>query len=586
MVIGVRLPATSRATRCHLSATGAREAPGVTKIGLWGGFVSLSRRTILLSGAAIGAAGAVTGLPAAAGAAAGRPLAYPFTLGVASGDPDHEGFVLWTRLAPQPLAEDGLGGMPDRDVPVHWELAADERFRHVVRRGIAVARARSAHSVHVELAGLLAGREYFYRFRAERHVSPTGRTRTAPAPWTMPAALAMGFASCSQYEHGYFTAYRRLAETEPELILHLGDYQYEYAPDTYNVPGGNPRDHEGPETRTLANYRQRHAQYKTDPDLQAAHAVAPWAVVFDDHEVENNWADEVPEAPDPEFPARRAAAFQAYYENMPLRRTSIPRGIDMQLYRRVRWGRLATFHMLDTRQYRDDQACGDGYRDCAAASDPARSITGAAQEAWLLDGFRRSDAQWDILGQQVFFAQRDNNSGPLTVTSMDAWDGYVASRDRITRGWLAAGVRNPVVLTGDVHAHWASDLKLDYADPTSRTVGTELVCSSITSTGDGADSASGSHPWFAFNPHLRFQNNLRGYVRTTITPGQLTADFDVLPYVSRPDAPAYTRASFVIEDRVPGLHQTADNPLPSALRGGAPSVDPGQQTVDQETVRP
>lgn len=557
--------------------------------------MALSRRTILMSGAALGAAGAV-GLPAAAGAepAAGpapstgtRRLAYPFTLGVASGDPDHEGFVLWTRLAPRPLAGDGLGGMPDRVVPVRWELAADERFRHVVRRGVAWARPGSAHSVHVELDGLLPGREYFYRFRAEGHLSPVGRTRTAPAPWSMPAALAMGFASCSQYEHGYFTAYRRLAETEPELILHLGDYQYEYAPDTYNAPGGNPRDHEGPETRTLANYRQRHAQYKTDADLQAAHAVAPWVVVFDDHEVENNWADETPEAPDPEFAARRAAAFQAYYENMPLRRTSVPRGIDMQLYRRVRWGRLATFHMLDTRQYRDDQACGDGYRDCAAAADPARSITGAEQEAWLLDGFRRSDARWDILGQQVFFAQRDNNAGPLTVTSMDAWDGYVAARDRITRGWLAAGVRNPVVLTGDVHAHWASDLKLDYADPTSRTVGTELVCSSITSGGDGADSATGSHPWLAFNPHLRFQNNLRGYVRTTITPGQLTADFDVLPYVSRPGAPAHTRARFVIEDRVPGLHLTGDHPLPAAAaRRSADTVDEGRRTVEAETARP
>ncbi|WP_229402582.1 alkaline phosphatase D family protein [Micromonospora okii] len=559
--------------------------------------MALSRRTILLSGAALGGAGAVAGMPPAAGAVAGVPLATgaaaarplrqdPFTLGVASGDPDHEGFVLWTRLAPQPLAEDGLGGAPSRPVEVAWEVAADERFRYVVRRGVSVARPESAHSVHVELSGLLPGREYFYRFRAEGHLSPVGRTRTAPALGSLPSALAMGFVSCSQYEHGYFTAYRRLAETEPELILHLGDYQYEYAKDTYTVPGGNPRDHEGPETRTLANYRQRHAQYKTDPDLRAAHAVAPWVVVFDDHEVENNWADEVPEAPDAEFLARRAAAFQAYYENMPLRRTSVPRGVDMQLYRRVRWGRLATFHMLDTRQYRDDQACGDGYKSCAAAADPARSITGAEQEAWLLDGFRRSDARWDILGQQVFFAQRDNNAGPLTVTSMDAWDGYVASRDRITRGWLAAGVRNPVVLTGDVHAHWASDLKLDYADPTSRTVGSELVCSSITSGGDGADSATGSHPWLAFNPHLRFHNNLRGYVRTTVTPGQLTADFDVLPYVSREGAPAHTRASFVIEDRVPGLHRTADNPLPSAARTTVPPADQGRQTVEQETRRP
>ncbi|TDB73155.1 alkaline phosphatase [Micromonospora sp. KC721] len=551
--------------------------------------MTLSRRAVLTTGAALGVAGVALGplavaragtvRPRPVGTAAHRRLAWPFTLGVASGDPDHEGFVLWTRLAPQPLAEDGLGGMPRRGVEVHWEVAADELFRRVVRRGVRDAHPGSAHSVHVELNGLLPGREYFYRFHAEGHTSPVGRTRTAPTPWTMPASLAMGFASCSHFEQGWFTAYRRLAETEPELILHLGDYQYEYARE---VGPTRPRGHEGPETRTLANYRQRHAQYKTDPDLQAAHAVAPWLVVFDDHEVENNWADEVPEEPDPGFLARRAAALQAYYENMPLRRASVPRGIDMQLYRRVRWGRLASFHLLDTRQYRDDQACGDGYRSCAAAAEPTRSITGAEQEAWLLDGFRRSEARWDLLGQQVFFAQRDRDAGPLTVTSMDAWDGYLASRDRITRGWMAAGVRNPVVLTGDVHAHWASDLKLDYTDPTSRTVGSELVCSSVTSGGDGFDSASGSHPWLRTNPHLRFQNNLRGFVRTTITPARLTADFTVLPYVSRPNAPAHVRASFAIEDRVPGLHQTYDRP-PATARGLAAEVDQDRHTVETET---
>ncbi|WP_067509623.1 alkaline phosphatase [Actinoplanes sp. TFC3] len=550
--------------------------------------MALSRRTLLLSGAATGAATAVTTWPLAAAATPYRgPLrTNPFTLGIASGDPDADGFVLWTRLAPAPLAEDGLGGMPSRDMPVHWEVAADERFRHVVRRGVAIARASAAHTVHVELNGLLPGREYHYRFKAERYLSPAGRTRTAPAPWTMPASLAMSFVSCSQYEHGYFTAYRRLAQDEPELILHLGDYQYEYARDTYNIPGGNPRDHEGPETVTLANYRQRHAQYKTDADLQAAHAVAPWAVVFDDHEVENNWADEVPEQPDPNFLARRAAAFQAYYENMPLRRTSIPRGIDMQLYRRLRWGRLATFHLLDTRQFRDDQGCGDGYKDCPAALDPARSITGPEQEKWLIDGFRQSTARWDILGQQVFFGQRDNNPGPASVVSMDSWDGYAASRDRITRGWVNAGVRNPVVLTGDVHAHWADELKLDWADPTSRTVGTELVCSSITSTGDGADVIPGTHPWAAWNPHLRFYNNQRGYVRTRIKPGALNADFQVLPYVTRPDAPVHTRASFVIEDRVPGLHQTSDSSTPGAVGSALRTGDLGEQTVRQETQRP
>ena len=550
--------------------------------------MALSRRTLLLSSAAVGAAGAASVWPLAASAAPYRgPLrADPFTLGVASGDPEHDGFVLWTRLAPTPLADDGLGGMPSRDVPVQWEIAADARFRRVVRRGVAVARAAAAHTVHVELHGLAPSREYFYRFKAERYVSPTGRTRTAPAPWASGGTLAMSFVSCSQYEHGYFTAYRRLAEDEPQLILHLGDYQYEYGPDTYNIPGGNPRDHQGPETVTLANYRQRHAQYKSDPDLQAAHAVAPWAVVFDDHEIENNWADEIPEQADPNFLARRAAAFQAYYENMPLRRTSIPRGIDMQLYRRLHWGRLATFHLLDTRQFRDDQGCGDGYKDCPAATDPARSIAGAQQEKWLLDGFHRSTARWDILGQQVFFGQRDNNAGPAKVVSMDSWDGYAASRDRITRGWVDAGVRNPVVLTGDVHAHWADELKLDYTDPTSRTVGTELVCSSITSTGDGADVPSGQHPWAAWNPHLRFYNNQRGYVRTTITKDAMTADFQVLPYVTRPGAAVHTRASFVIEDRVPGLQQIADNPTPggaAALRSGG---DLGAATVRQESERP
>ncbi|WP_250008000.1 alkaline phosphatase [Actinoplanes sp. M2I2] len=545
----------------------------------------LSRRTLLLSSAAAGVAGAATTWPLAATAAPYRgPLRTdPFTLGIASGDPEPDGFVLWTRLAPAPLADDGLGGMPSRVVPVQWELAADERFRRIVRRGVTTARPESAHAVHVELHHLLPGREYFYRFRAEGYVSPVGRTRTAPPLWATGGTLAMSFASCSQYEHGYFTAYRHLAADEPELILHLGDYQYEYQAGVYNVPGGNPRDHAGPETVTLANYRQRHAQYKTDADLQAAHAVAPWAVVFDDHEVENNWADEVPEQADPAFPARRAAAFQAYYENMPLRRTSIPHGVDMQLYRRLHWGRLATFHLLDTRQYRDDQACGDGYKDCAEAYDPARSITGERQEKWLLDGFRRSSARWDVLGQQVFFGQRDNNSGPQVVTSMDSWDGYAASRDRITRGWVDAGVRNPVVLTGDVHAHWADELKLDYADPTSKTVGTELVCSSITSTGNGADVASGQHPWAAWNPHLRFYNNQRGYVRTRIAPDGMTADFRVVPFVTTPGAPVHTRATFVVEDRVPGLQQTADNPTPSTLRSAA---DLGAETVRQETERP
>ncbi|WP_308282805.1 alkaline phosphatase D family protein [Pseudonocardia nigra] len=513
----------------------------------------------MLAGAA-GAAALTVALPAGVASAASLgsvprgPLPFPFTLGVASGDPFPDGMVLWTRLAPQPLAEDGMGGMPARPVEVEWELAADERFGRVERRGVATAAPESAHSVHVELAGLPTGREYFYRFRAEGHISPVGRTRTAPNPNAMGPALTMCFASCSNWTAGFFTAYGALAADEPELVLHLGDYQYE------GTGGANAvRPVAGPETATLAGYRQRHAQYKTDPDLQAAHAVAPWLVVWDDHELDNNWADEVPQDPGKQpreqFLARRAAAFQAYYENMPLRRSSVPRGIDMQLFRRISWGRLATFHMMDTRQYRSDQACGDGGRvDCAPRLDPARSLTGAEQEAWLLDGFRRSQSRWDVLGQQVFFAQRDLDPAGPQRFSMDAWDGYVGSRDRITRGWVDAGVRNPVVLTGDVHVHWANELKLDYADPTGPTVGTELVCTSVTSGGDGTDSTPEQDAVVAANPHIRFRNGKRGYVRTRFTGGELRADFRVVDAVRTPGAPVSTKASFVVADREPGLN--------------------------------
>ncbi|MCM6778332.1 alkaline phosphatase D family protein [Nocardia sp. CDC159] len=518
---------------------------------------NISRRSVLIGGAA--AAGVLSGvLGHRVSQAAPTGLPNPFTLGVASGDPSADGVVLWTRLAPQPLAEDGMGGMPNRVVRVDWEVAADEGFRTIVQRGTADAAPELGHSVHVELAGLRPGAEYFYRFRTEGHLSPAGRTRTAPAPGALDGLeLTMCFVSCSQYEHGYFTAYRRLAEDHPDLVLHLGDYIYEYKAGDYQVPGGNPRDHAGPETETLANYRQRHAQYKTDPDLQAAHAIAPWAPVFDDHELDNNWANMVPERPErpqPNFAARRAAAFQAYYENMPLRASARPRATTIQLYRRIHWGALATFHMLDTRQYRDDQACGDGLKTCPERRAANRTIVGADQERWLLDGFRESRARWDLLGQQVFFAQLDVQPGPGETNNMDAWDGYAANRDRVVRGWVDAKVRNPVVLTGDVHTAWAADIKQRWEDPASPIVGSELVATSITSGGDGSEFRGDTEIIRLENPHIRYFNNRRGYVRTRMTADRMHADFRAVPYVSRPGAPVQTKASFVIEDRRPGLH--------------------------------
>lgn len=478
----------------------------------------------------------------------GPVRADPFTLGVASGEPAPDGMVLWTRLAPDPLADDGHGGMPAGAVAVEWEVASDERFARVEQRGVIDAVPESAHSVHVALAGLRPGAEYFYRFRALGFVSPHGRTRTAPTPGSM-AALTMCVASCSNYEHGWFTAYRRLADDVPDLVVHLGDYSYEYA-----TRQGAVRRHVGPEAVTLANYRQRYAQYKTDPDLQAAHAAAPWLVVFDDHEVANNWADRTPEEPQPDFPARRAAAMQAYYENMPLRPEARPRGVDMQLYRRVDWGSLATFHMLDTRQYRTDQACGDMYRsDCPERFDTLRSLTGAAQEQWLLNGFRQSRARWDILGQQVFFSQLDLAAGAGRGINPDAWDGYVANRDRIVAGMLNSPVRNAVVLTGDVHAHWAAEVRERTDDPLSRSAATELVTTSITSGGDGSDTRSDVDAILPENPHIRYFSNRRGYVRARVTPDELQADFRTVPYVSRPGAPVQTGATFTVPDRIPQL---------------------------------
>ncbi|AKU17254.1 alkaline phosphatase D family protein [Luteipulveratus mongoliensis] len=523
--------------------------------------MDVSRRSLL-----IGALG--TGIAAVPLIAEASPLRVsartdPFTLGVASGDPTADGVVLWTRLALNPLDESGLGGMPNRPVSVRYEVADDEKFRRVVRRGAQVARPESAHSVHVELSGLRPGREYYYRFRVGTHVSPAGRTVLAPAGHELASGLSMAFASCSQLEHGWFTAYRRMAEDQPDLVLHLGDYQYEYKAGAYEGRGGNVRDHAGPETVDLASYRLRHAQYKNDPDLQAAHAIAPWLVVFDDHEVDNNWADEVPENTKADewndtaarFRVRRAAAFKAYYENMPLRHSSIPNGPDMQIYRRLQWGRLASFHMMDTRQYRDDQACGDSWqKNCDARLDESRTITGPRQERWLLEGFKASRARWDILGQQVFFAEKDRNaSADITDVSMDGWDGYAASRRRITQGWVDARVRNPIVLTGDVHRNWANDLKVDYRDPSAPVVGSELVCTSITSTGDGDGSTV--EPTMPTNPHLKFYSDDRGYVRTRITPGAMRADFRVIDSVATQGGSVSTKASYQVLDGQRGLQR-------------------------------
>ena len=505
---------------------------------------------------------------------------YPFSLGVASGDPLPDGVVLWTRLAPDPLAEDGLGGMPQAVVPVRWEVATDQAFRRIVRQGTEDARPELAHTVHVEVAGLQPAREYFYWFRAGSEQSPVGRTKTVPAAGAAVSQMTFAFVSCQQYEHGYYTAYRRMAEVEKlDLVVHLGDYVYEYGPNRYVAPGGNVREHVGPETNDLPRYRRRHAQYKTDADLRAAHAAFPWVVTWDDHEVDNNYADDSPEnrtganATTESFLARRAAAYQAYYEHMPLRRTSVPAGPDMQLYRRVTYGNLAEFNVLDTRQFRSNQAAGDG-RDVPnpTQQDPNRSITGAEQEAWLLNGLAASGVTWNVIAQQVFFAQRDFDTSGGELYAMDAWDGYLSSRNRIMNGVRGRGVRNPVVITGDVHNNWACDLKADFYDQGSATLGVEFVGTSVTSGGDGADTSLSQQEVVAENPHIKFFNGQRGYVRCRLTPQEWRADYRVLPYVKRRGALIYTRASFAVQAGRPGL-QLAATQAPRGTRVSAALVE-------------
>jgi alkaline phosphatase D len=503
-----------------------------------------SRRTFVLSGlVSAGAAVAPLGRARAA-------TPFPFTLGIASGDPGPDSVVLWTRLATAPLDADGHGGVPAADVTVEWQVSRTPAFATLVASGTVTARYADAHSVHVVAGGLAPDSEYHYRFRAQGHISPVGRTRTTPAAGAAGRDLVMAFASCANFEHGYFTAYRRMADDRPDLILHLGDYIYEGA----GKPG-RVREHVGAEIVSLADYRRRYAQYKLDPDLQAAHLAAPWLVVPDDHEIENDVAgtargDDSPPLTAAQWAARRSAAYRAYYENMPLRPASAPDTTGLRLYRRICWGTLATFHMLDTRQFRDRQACGNGWKKCGDADLAARTMTGAAQEAWLLDGLAQRYGTWDIIGQQVFFARQLNASG---ASNMDTWDGYRAARNRIQRGWVDRKVRNPVVLTGDVHTAWANNLEANYADAKSATVGTELICTSITSRGDG--SATTTIPNARTNPHLRFYSDRRGYVRTTISRKQIRADFRGLDSVTTRGAAARTLKSFVILDGKPGLRK-------------------------------
>ncbi|WP_246278196.1 alkaline phosphatase D family protein [Phytohabitans rumicis] len=519
---------------------------------------TIDRRSFLaLSGVSTAAVVLGSGHPAAAGYD-GRVPANPFTLGVASGDPHPDGVVLWTRLAPEPLAADGHGGMPRRPFTVAYEVAEDEGFARIAARGHALATPELAHSVHVEVCGLRPGREYFYRFRAGTELSPVGRTKTAPAPYAMPDELRFTTASCQAWYHGHFTAYEHMAKEDLDVLFFLGDYIYEYGITATNlwrqgVP--MPAAEHGVETVTLEQYRLRYALFKTDPHLQAVHASVPWVITTDDHEVQNNYADEWSETgiPPADFLRRRAVAYRAFYENLPLRAVSLPDGPHLALHHRLRWGRLADFNVLDNRQHRDPYPAGAVVDNSPERHDPSRTILGARQEKWLFDGVRRSQATWNVLATGVVMAQIDRDTGPGELYSNDMWDGFPACRDRLFAA-LRQSPATPVVLSGDIHRHVAAELKTDWRDPASATMGVELVGGSIGSDGDGADTDSFGPLWLA-NPHVKLYNARRGYLSCRMTPTALTSEFKTLPYVTRPGAPVTTAARFVTEAGRPALNR-------------------------------
>ncbi|MBA8823839.1 phosphodiesterase/alkaline phosphatase D-like protein [Saccharopolyspora lacisalsi] len=464
-------------------------------------------------------------------------LGDPFTLGVASGDPLPDSVVLWTRLAPDPVAADGRGGMPPETFGVRYEVAEDREFGRIVRRGAAEATPELGHSVHPEVDGLRPGREYFYRFRAGRAVSPVGRTRTAPARGARVDRLRFALASCQAWVGGRYAAYRTMAEDDLDFVVHVGDYIYE---------GGG--------TRTLADFRLLHARYKGSEDLRAAHAAFAFVTTFDDHEVDNNWTGDVPQDDTPSFLELRANAFQAYYEHLPLRIGARPDGADMRLYRRFTFGDLLELTVLDTRQYRTDQADGRfiAPRDTDAL-DGDRTMTGAKQERWLLDGLAGSRARWNAIGQQTIMAFYDYDTSESVSINHDQWDGYAAARDRLLGFVAERRPSNVVVLSGDWHSSWVNDLKADFTDPGSETLATEFVGTSISSGCGWRDSVAAA---LGANPHVKFfDGDFRGYTRCTVTPAKWRTDYRVVNDPSDPAGPAFTLASFAVADGVAGARR-------------------------------
>jgi alkaline phosphatase D len=477
----------------------------------------------------------------------------PFQLGVASGDPRPTGGVLWTRLAPKPL-EPG-GGMNGVRTMVNWQLADDDKFSKIVKQGRVTAVPELGHSLHVDLEGLSPDRWYFYRFTVGDAASDIGRFRTTPDA-SANTPLRFAFASCQHYEQGLFTAYSHLAREELDLVAHLGDYIYESSPNPSAV-----RQHANQEPTNLDAYRIRYAQYKCDPLLHAAHCLCPWVVIWDDHEVDNNYAGSHGEnlmESDEQMRTRRAAAYQAWWENSAVRVPRAQSWADLTIRRTIDWGSLAKVFLLDGRQYRSAQACDGGSKEvpCGEWADPKRTMLGAEQDRWLNDGLASSKAQWQVLANQVMMAPFDSMAGPGTRLSMDQWSGYPADRDRVLNMIAKHAPNRTVVITGDIHSNWVNELHSDFSRPERPVVAAEFVGTSISSGGDGSDrTALATDAMLIDNPHIKWQNSRRGYVSCSVTPDAWSAEYRTVAFVSKPDAPVSTPTKWRVEHGRPGIQK-------------------------------
>lgn len=516
-------------------------------------FPHLDRRTFLIASASLlGAAlwprshfGAVAEVP--------KFTAYPFTLGIASGDPTPDGVVLWTRLAPSPL---NGGGMTAAPVAVSWQIADDEAMTRIVQEGTSIAAPELAHSVHVEVNGLTSDRWYWYRFTVGNEISPIGRTRTLPAADAMPERLRFSVASCQMYESGYYTAYQHMLAEHCDFVFFVGDYIYEFA----DTKGPQSRRNANVPIFTLEAYRHRYAQFKSDLQLQAMHAAAPWFVTPDDHEVCDDYANDIPHNKKPpltkvQFLQRRAAGYQAYYEHQPLRLSSLPQGHNMRIYRDFTYGRLAHSFILDTRQYRTEQPCGDGCKPPSPElMNPQATMMGTDQRNWLFSGLAQSKSQWNIIAQQVMMTRlnRGDDKTPEAY-SLDSWAGYEHERRQLLKHLHEQKISNPIILTGDEHANFAMDLIANFDNIDNCIIASEFVGTSISSGGNGAHTPKGLDRVLAKNPCLKFYNAERGYVLCSVTEKEWRTDYRTVPYVNKPGAPIQTRASFIVEAGKAGM---------------------------------